>query len=190
MMVPDHMLEHGQRVRFPSIVGGHSAIVGGSSSRIGACSCVPRSELSSAQIGAIGDFWADAAPHARIFDDVASRVMTTIAPVVPYGSLLESANQARRGAMYGETAGRTAADAAIVSAQDLTRRSRKGDPTAQAQIVQLKQAAAAGDVNAIRTWRVIVLVSRDDDAQIASDAPSSPSSPSSPLSLFSSFGSH
>lgn len=74
---------------------------------------------------------------------------------------------------------------AIKNAQDVTRRARKKDPVAQQQIVQVKEAAAAGDPAARRVWRVMTLVMLDDDQRIAgrsalSSSVSSSSSSASP----------
>lgn len=191
MLVPSHMLEDGQRVRFPSIIGGaqigqHSAIVGEHSAIVGCpCSHVPVSELRPDQIQRIGDFWGDAAQAFSTGDHVFDQVWQVARPLVPYGDAIDAVHRARMGLMYGNEgagAGRAqaqgASDRAITDAQNLTRRSRKGDKTAQQQLVQIKEAAARGDANAVRTWRVIVLVSRDDDARIASSS-SRPTSSSS-----------
>ena len=180
MLVPVSFLNEMQRSRQPAIIGG--------------CACMKASELEPDQRQRVGDFWGDFQRGFSTVDHAVDQGWQAIRPFVPYGDTIDALHRARMGLMYGEQgagAGRGTSDQAITSAQDLTRRARKGDASAQAQIVQLKQAAARGDANAIRTWRVIVLVSRDDDARIASDAPiaASSSAPSNPLgSLLSAVG--
>lgn len=179
-LVPGRFLNEMQAARYPAIIG-HPVI--------GACACVPASELSHEQRQRVGDAWQDFVQGASAVDHVLDRAWQVARPFVPYGDTIDQFHRARMDAMYGNQgagAARGAADTAITSAQDLTRRARKGDPSAQQQVITIKEAAARGDANAIRTWRVMVLVARDDDAQIASGAlrtgsSSSSSSSSSPL---------
>ena len=179
MLVPVSFLTDVQRSRQPAIIGG--------------CACVRSSEMDDTQRQRVGDFWGDFSRGFSTVDHAIDQGWQVARPFVPYGDTIDAVHRARMGLMYGDQgagAARGAADEAISSAQSLTRRARKGDAAAQAQLVQLKEAAARGDANAIRTWRVVVLVSRDDDARIANgDAPSSSASSSAPSSSANPLGS-
>lgn len=118
--------------------------------------------------------------EVRAVDDALSGVWTAIKPIVPYGEAIDTLHRTRRGLMYGSEA----ADPALVrQAQDTTRRARKGESAAMAEVRQLKEAAR-GDEAARRRWHVYVSVMRDDSKRIdrlteggPSGAPSGSGSP-------------
>lgn len=60
----------------------------------------------------------------------------------------------------------TVPSAAVASLQQLVRDASRGAPDARAELVRLKEGAAAGDVAARRRWAAAVSVMRDDDSRI------------------------
>lgn len=162
-LTPQRLLSESQRAAYPAIIGVSIA---------GPCCMVAGDALSPDQIAQIGDFWQDFQRGFGQVDRAIDQGWQVIRPFVPgpYGDIIDTAHRTRMQAMYGDQgagAGRARADDAIRSAQELTRRARKGDPSAQAQMRAAKEAAGRGDPAARRAWRVIVLVARDDDRRIA-----------------------
>lgn len=175
-LTPVSLLSESQRERYPAIIGVAIA---------GPCCMVAGPELTPDQVSKIGDFWQDFQRGFGQVDRVVDQGWQVIRPFVPgpYGDIIDTAHRARMTAMYGDQGaggGRARADDAIRSAQELTRRARKGDPSAQAQMRAAKEAAGRGDPAARRAWRVIVLVARDDDRRIAEGTSSAPSSSRAP----------
>ena len=161
--------------RYPAIIGG-----------IGGCACarIPAAELTPHQVQVVGDWWqdflrSDAGRVVQQAERGLDTVWQAVKPIVPYGDVIDTAHRARLEAMYGRQGGGTSIEPAVRSAQELTRRARKGDPAAMAEMRRLKTAAAAGDARARRTWRIVVLVARADDARITAAASGSRSSSSS-----------
>lgn len=174
-LAPRSLLTESQRERYPAIIGVAVA---------GPCCMVAGESLTPDQVSKIGDFWQDFQKGFAQVDRAVDQGWQVIRPFVPgpYGDIIDTAHRARMTAMYGDQgagAGRARADDAIRSAQELTRRARKGDPSAQAQMRAAKEAAGRGDPAARRAWRVIVLVARDDDRRIAEGTGSTPAAPSS-----------
>lgn len=168
--------------RFPAIIGG-----------VGGCSCarVPASELTPQQVRIIGDWWqdflrSDAGRVVQQAERGLDTVWQAVKPIVPYGDVIDTAHRARLDAMYGRQGAQSSIEPAVRSAQQLTRRARKGDSAAMAEMRRLKDAAAAGDARARRTWRIVVLVARADDARITAAASGSRTTSSSRASSSSS----
>lgn len=127
---------------------------------------------------AVGIDWGAVQEGLREFDTVADQVIKS-QPIQqamgPYAGLINTAHGLRMQAMYGEggpggaqgkTRGRREARSIIMEAQATTRGARRGEPRAQARIVQLKERAAAGDPEARRTWKIYRLVASADERAI------------------------
>lgn len=161
--------------RYPAIIGGANRCM---------CAQVPAAELTPQQVQLIGDWWqdflrSDAGRVVQQAERGLDTVWQAVKPIVPYGDVIDTAHRARLDAMYGRQGGAGGPEPAVRSAQELTRRARKGDAAAMAEMRRLKDAAAAGDPRARRTWRIVVLVARADDARITAAASGSRSSSSS-----------
>lgn len=145
---------------------------------------------------AAGDVGQDILQAAQQTDDwidqniFGSKEGQKLVNLIPYGNLITAAHKVRReaqgspvaeppaesppGAPRPELAAAEllhgAHEAAIVAmaieAQRTTRKARKGDPEAMTRVRALKEAAAAGDPEARRRWRVYTLVSDEDQREI------------------------
>lgn len=138
-------------------------------------------DAAGAQFWAAADSYADTGSAVLGFDlsdfrkadDAFSSVWDSVKTFVPYGNVIDEAHKARRGLMYGNTAAPKTTqvnpkDAAVKRMQGLWRRRWKGDRGADAEIVKLKERAAAGDPVAAREWALYVIVSSDDLARVPS----------------------
>lgn len=116
-----------------------------------------------AQVGAIPS-------EVKAVDDAISGVISAIAPALPYGNIIKAAHDTRRRAMYGDEP--TAKGGAqpqgtdrqkVMDAQALSRGMRRGDPTAQGEVMRLRGAT---DGASRKRLAMVSVARRDDDARI------------------------
>lgn len=146
------------------------------------CSACARDDaMQAAGHVRIGDTWGDIARAVAMVDQtIIEPVWQGVKAYVPYGQVFDELHKGRMGLLREHASEYYASpenprptpapvstlDAMILDLQGLSRAVRRGDAQAEARAAALKDAAARGNLDAVRRWNSYAAIAREDERRL------------------------